>query len=200
MPRQEVKDRILETALSVFSENGYAGTTTREIAQRAGVNEVTIFRRFGSKDLLFHEVLLRSSPLSILTDDLDRRLTGHLGKDLELLANSYLEAAWAQRETIRIGLMEAPRDKDLSRLVSVIPIRLAAHLAEHLERLHASGHIPEADFLTVGKMFYSVLFQFVVSSCAFPAWHQDPETARDQWVSTLVSVFARGLGADLKPS
>lgn len=42
-------ERVLHAAADLFAEWGYAGATTRAIAERAGVNEVTLFRRFGSK-------------------------------------------------------------------------------------------------------------------------------------------------------
>ena len=49
---------ILEAALEVFNARGYAGATTREIAERSGCNEVLIFRHFGSKAGLFREAML----------------------------------------------------------------------------------------------------------------------------------------------
>jgi len=42
-------DRILTAASELFAERGYVATTTRAIAERAGVNEVTLFRRFENK-------------------------------------------------------------------------------------------------------------------------------------------------------
>jgi AcrR family transcriptional regulator len=45
----ETEDAILKAAAELFAERGYRGTTTRALAERAGVNEVTIFRRFKSK-------------------------------------------------------------------------------------------------------------------------------------------------------
>lgn len=42
-------DRVIAAANDLFAERGYANTTTRAIAEKAGVNEVTLFRRFGSK-------------------------------------------------------------------------------------------------------------------------------------------------------
>jgi len=41
---------ILDAALKVFSTEGYAGATTRKIAQEANVTEVTLFRKFQSKE------------------------------------------------------------------------------------------------------------------------------------------------------
>lgn len=48
---------ILEAAMMQFAEKGFSATTTRQIAQRAGVNEVTLFRHFRSKQELFHRIL-----------------------------------------------------------------------------------------------------------------------------------------------
>ena len=53
------KDALIEAARSEFSEKGYAGATTREIARRAGVNEVMLFRHFQSKSNLFMEAVFR---------------------------------------------------------------------------------------------------------------------------------------------
>lgn len=46
---QDTAERILDAAVELFGTHGYAGTSTRAIAERADVNEVTLFRRFGSK-------------------------------------------------------------------------------------------------------------------------------------------------------
>ena len=45
----ETEEAILKAAAELFAERGYRGTTTRALAERAGVNEVTIFRRFKNK-------------------------------------------------------------------------------------------------------------------------------------------------------
>ncbi len=45
----DTADRILNAASELIATYGYVGTTTRAIAERAGVNEVTLFRRFESK-------------------------------------------------------------------------------------------------------------------------------------------------------
>jgi len=53
----DARERILDAALNLFSENGFHATTTRKIAQEADVNEVTLFRHFSSKMDLFQEIL-----------------------------------------------------------------------------------------------------------------------------------------------
>lgn len=50
--------RIIEAAIKVFSEKGFEGATTSEIAQEAGVAEGTIFRHFGTKKGILQSILL----------------------------------------------------------------------------------------------------------------------------------------------
>lgn len=49
----DTSKKIMKVALKLFSEQGYYPTTTKQIAEEAGVNELTIFRHFGSKSNLF---------------------------------------------------------------------------------------------------------------------------------------------------
>lgn len=66
--RTSTSEKLLKATLKLISEKGYLGTTTKEIAQEAGVTEVTLFRHFGSKEKLFEEVLRRYSFLPKLRD------------------------------------------------------------------------------------------------------------------------------------
>jgi AcrR family transcriptional regulator len=63
------RERILEAASRVYAMHGFRGATTRLIATEAGVNEITLFRTFGSKGALLEAVLEqhgRSSPMLTL--------------------------------------------------------------------------------------------------------------------------------------
>lgn len=54
----DVREALLEATVKVFGEAGLRGATTRRIAQEAGVNEVTLFRHFHSKDDLIQAALI----------------------------------------------------------------------------------------------------------------------------------------------
>ena len=60
-PARAARDRALDAALGLFVERGYKGATTRAIAERAGVNEVTLFRLFGTEQGLFLAVVKRET-------------------------------------------------------------------------------------------------------------------------------------------
>ncbi|MDQ2670853.1 MAG: TetR/AcrR family transcriptional regulator [Gemmatimonadota bacterium] len=57
MSTESARERLLSAAARVYAEHGYAGTTTRRVAEAAGVNEVTLFRHFGTKDRLLAEAV-----------------------------------------------------------------------------------------------------------------------------------------------
>lgn len=54
----ELRQAFIEAALKLFSDRGYARTTTREIADSAKSSEVVLFRYFGSKANLFREAVV----------------------------------------------------------------------------------------------------------------------------------------------
>lgn len=86
-PRQ----RLIQAAFELFVSQGITHTTTKEIANRAAVNEVTLFRQFGNKYGLLSAVITESGTFRQLSD----RLTGALPKtDLPLgdLVSRYASA------------------------------------------------------------------------------------------------------------
>ena len=57
LPASDRRRQLVETALDLFSRKGFGGTTTKEIAAAAGVNEAIIFRHFPTKQDLYNAVL-----------------------------------------------------------------------------------------------------------------------------------------------
>lgn len=57
MSRDERRRQLLDVAIGLFSQHGFAGTTTRAIAQAAGVTEAVIFQHFATKDDLYRAVI-----------------------------------------------------------------------------------------------------------------------------------------------
>src|SRR5688500_3081995 len=97
-------DRILEAALRVAEVEGLRGATTRRIAEEAGVNEVTIFRRFGSKDQLLCAAFRRTAapPEALLPADpvdAERELTAWCTKHAANLyrARLLIRSAWTEQ-------------------------------------------------------------------------------------------------------
>ncbi|MGB0971554.1 MAG: TetR/AcrR family transcriptional regulator [Mycobacterium sp.] len=110
MPRHIDVDVLFDTTVTVFAERGYRATTTQEIARRAGVNEVTLFRRHGDKATLINAALthaLAKSPFArlIVTDDITA--------DLVALVVAYAETAEKYGAAVVNLAVEVPRHPEL---------------------------------------------------------------------------------------
>lgn len=66
-PRGEARRLLLDAARDLFARKDYRATTTREIAEAAGVSEYLLFRHFGSKAGLFRDALV--TPFTTFLDE-----------------------------------------------------------------------------------------------------------------------------------
>ena len=72
--------QILRVAMRLFSQRGFRGTTTKEIAKAAGVSEAMVFRHFATKEELYSAILDHKAchhetmdPLSVVAEAIARR-------------------------------------------------------------------------------------------------------------------------------
>lgn len=57
MSGDERRSQILQSAINLFSQRGFNGTTTKEIAKAAGISEAMVFRHFATKNELYDAIL-----------------------------------------------------------------------------------------------------------------------------------------------
>lgn len=106
------RKQIVDSALNLFVEKGYKGTTTQEIAKSAGVSEVTLFRNFDSKKDIFMEGVV-----PVLMETLEENL--NVGEDelpekaLERFLVSRLNLISDKWKIVKLILMENQVNKDL---------------------------------------------------------------------------------------
>ena len=75
----EVRTRVLAAAEAVFAERGYAGATTREIAERAGIGKRMLFYYFTTKDAVYRAVLERIVQGLVAIFEVSRNQPGPIG-------------------------------------------------------------------------------------------------------------------------
>ncbi|MDG0888986.1 TetR/AcrR family transcriptional regulator [Paracholeplasma manati] len=86
---KETEKKILLAATKLFSENGYANTSTKKIADAAGVNELTIFRQFKSKSNLLQAVIHHHAFEGYIVDKIAHLITNDVKKDIEIFTHTY---------------------------------------------------------------------------------------------------------------
>jgi AcrR family transcriptional regulator len=102
------RNRILDAAEHVFSRDGFQGATTREIAREAGVNEVTIFRHFHSREELLDSTLKHScASIDALVQPDEQWLEDLFGR-LERYVRELYALVRAKEALVRAFIGEAP--------------------------------------------------------------------------------------------
>ncbi len=192
--RKKTIDRIIEGAARVFSDKGYEGATTREIAATAGVNEVTLFRHFGTKKGIFLAVIERFSARPGLEEAMEKRMTGDLRRDLIILGLHFYKTITARRKQIIMTLDAAERLPEIRDAVFRTPEHQNGLLAAYLRDQMKRGVIrPLSDPGLAAQAFFGMLFEHAIRAWLLPRkTKQSPETI----AAAYVEIFLRGIGAD----
>ncbi len=160
MPAPVPEEVILEAALDVWTQRGFAGATTKRIAQAANVGEVTLFRRFGDK------IELLKAALQWEAERFARAAvsySGDLEVDLAAIVNAYRGLLDRRGRLIVDFLLEAPRRQELQS-VAPIPLGAITSIASVLSRYQAEGALRgsnpfEAVLALLSPMFMANLLQ-----------------------------------------
>ncbi len=160
------RDRILHAFLRLVSERGFEATTTRAVAQEAGVNEVTIFRQFGDKASLARELFrhfgnpefIKSFPIEVDASTPELAVEG-IRRSVMLI----YETLKQRTEMLNFGLSEAWRYPDLAPAVSATISAAQAYLQRVIEAakpMLRPGVEPEVSALTLqGLLALSLIWQ-----------------------------------------
>ena len=135
--KKSTKTRLIEAALDLFAERGVTDTTTKAVADRAQVNEVTLFRHFGSKHGLLLAVMEDSAVLAQLGKSLLEQATSKasLAQVLEDYAQVSLDALEKVPELVRSVVGEAGQYPPENRLALGQGLTEAnKYVAKHLAR------------------------------------------------------------------
>jgi len=154
----ETRQRIMEAANELFIECGYSETTTLRIAKKAGVNETTIFRNFGSKKNLFQEIFYANMP--IINENLLSSLSNgkDLRNDLVTLFKEYITMCIRHIPNYRLSVQQVDEvfdEKFVMETVNYIN-STSQQMTSYFEMLKAFGIIRDMDYESVTELLYSV--------------------------------------------
>ena len=178
----ESRDRLIEAAARVYAATGFRGATTRRIAEEAGVNEVTIFRLFGSKAALIDAAVRRSSA----TAPEDAVLLPEEPADPEAELVAWCQAQLAQlrgrRGLIRKTMSEAEERPEVAPCAAAAPVSAAAELKRYMGRMFAAGLIEgpgcrdgrDEEAHAAGAMLMSALFGDAMGRDVMPDMYPQP--------------------------
>ncbi len=157
----DTRSTILNAAVQVFSQHGFRGSTTRRIADAASVNEVTIFRYFGSKEALLQEAI-RGSDASPITSPLPANPQNPL-QELTQWSTAVITHLHARSSVIRKCMGEMEERPELSGNATEAPIRATHELCTYFRKLRSKGFTEEefdptvASAMLIGSLFHDAM-------------------------------------------
>ncbi len=194
------RHRIMHAAARVYAQHGWRGATTRRIAEEAGVNEVTIFRQFGSKEALLDLAMRECSRI-----EAQARLPlepAHPEDELTDWATAHYQGVCSMRHIIRQMLTDARDRPDAMECAKHGPSSALAELREYVVRLRRIGWIDETDGVLPSdvtpafSMLMSALFNDAMNRDMMPELFPQPAT---QTIRAYVRIFLRGIGTRAQP-
>ena len=141
MAKQIKDERVFEAVLETLVENGYAGSTTKLIAQKAGINEVTLFRKYGSKGELVAAAIAHER---FKFDDSSIRYSGDLEADLTAIVQAYLDVSLHQAKLFPLIVSEMVRYPELRETMKA-PHSVIVMFGEIMARYQQDGLLKEGD-------------------------------------------------------
>jgi AcrR family transcriptional regulator len=164
----EKEQRILESAIKVFSEKGFSASTTSEIAKGAGVAEGTIFRYFKTKKDILRGILIQAISVigkNLVISPIERILLSSDKKDLREILKDLLLDRMKLVETffpmVKIILTEALYHEDVREAIyeNIISKALNTFQIFH-EKMLETGIIRKD--INSETLFRSILGNFVI--------------------------------------
>lgn len=189
---EPTRQQLLDAAARVYAEAGFRGATTRRIAEEAGVNEVTLFRLFGSKAALIEEAVRAriSGDGAVALPTLPKDPVAELTAWAEADHCFMLEA----RGMIRTSMAEMHERPQCVDSTSQHPVESFNELTGYIERLAQHRFIPSAqDAKAASAMLMGTLFADAMGRDMMPEMFPPVDRAP----STYVRLFLRALGATL---
>jgi AcrR family transcriptional regulator len=187
----DVREQLLEAAVKVFAIAGFRGATTRRIAQEAGVNEVTLFRQFGSKEGLILEAVLRS--VARLRDE-SILPTVPVDPAAELLdwTTRHFEFVLRNTRLIKAAMADAQSHPDMACIGDRIGTSIELTLRAYLERLRDAGRCDaDVDVAVASSVLSGVVFADAMGREVHPQCYPYPAEEAPQ---RYVAFFLRAIG------
>lgn len=190
----ERRQLIIQSALTLFSQKGFRGTTTREIAQEAGVSEATIFKHFATKEALYsaiidakaraEEVLQAAGEAAAARDD---------ARVLTAVATTILSRVEKDPAFMRLLLYSALEGHALSEMFFATQVRRThLFLTDYIASRIREGAFRAVDPLLAARGFIGTVIHYLLIHELFgvprPA-HVTPGGV----IELYVDIFLRGL-------
>ncbi len=183
--------KVLDAASVLFAERGYSGTTTRAIAEAAGVNEVTLFRTFGTKQGILRAIGERIAAAQA-GRVVARLVPANVRTVLRDLARQEVANGIADGGLVTRLAFEAGSVPEVAEVFAGGPQANLQGLTDFLAEAQRLGELrDDVSARTVAEAFFALTSSFVITRTVLGGADARPGDL-DHTVNDLFELFWRG--------
>jgi AcrR family transcriptional regulator len=198
MAGDERREQICRIAMRLFSENGFRGTTTKEIANAAGVSEATVFKYFSNKDELYAAILDHKAcehpfedPFAEVADKIEQK------DDFGVFYGMALNALNHQRDDVdflRLMMYSALEGHDLARVfVEGFITRFYEFLSEYIRQRQADGVFREVDPRVVVRAFIGMFVHHSLNNILWDKEQKLLKISNEEAAREFTTILLQGI-------
>jgi len=195
--KHERRQDILTAAMQLFAKKGFRGTTTRDLAAQAGVNEAIIFRHFSTKEELYSAILEHKAceNRDTRSEEIDRLATGTDDeKFFQTVGRTFLEGHAHDATFMRLLLFSALEGHQLSEMF-VANMSGRKPIAKYIQRRIDEGAFRPMNPELAARALFGMFASFVLWQEVF-GQKQTHSYDREEVVRTFVSIFLSGISKE----
>jgi len=188
----------MNAALQVFGEKGFTGSTTKEIARRARVNEVTIFRLFKSKRALYAAVITERSPIIEASKKVE--FEGAMTTDDMMVQNvkTVLSLLRANKHLFMVMLGDVWRQSKAKAMIRELAIQRGIDFVTgFVDAQIRAGRLRKVDPKIAARAIMGMVQLYFLTNDLLGDGGID-EAEEDRMIRGFVSIFLDGLRAEQK--
>lgn len=198
LTQSERRTQIVDVAMRLFASKGFKGTTTRAIANAAGVSEAIIFRHFETKEDLYNAIIAHTIDIrSKLWEEHDSktRMADDLPTILRDYALTFVSLNRADPTFLRLMMYSSLEDHQFrANFFANRRTKRQRAIQEALQRGIETGEYRAVDVSLTTRTFFHTLMQYSVSS--FISSSNPPPPEKDEaMIENLINIFLSGLKA-----
>lgn len=191
---EKSSDKILAVTVKLMAEKGYKAVTIKEIANAAGLSEMTVFRAFGTKKAILDTIIenyMYSMPIEQIIRE---QLTYDLEVDLLMLSRFYQEMSTKNQEVFLISILERKTMPEIHLKLHDNVAKFRKVVVDYLATMQEKGRVvagnPQIQASTLMQFNYG---KFVANTLI--GGGVVPSISDEEYLQEAVSIITKGLKA-----
>lgn len=188
------RGQIVKVAMTLFAKKGFNGTTTREIASKAGISEAVIFRHFAKKEDLYKAIIDLKCADNGEASCLMNTLKDLKGREFFMAFASYIFTEHRKDQTLlRILTYSALEGQGFSKyFVKNMGLELLSLVNKKISEMMQHGTFRKANALIAARAFMGMVLHYSVSQEMY-GLKKHFKSPDNKVIDTFVDIFFNGL-------